>query len=157
MTWLAPPDGSPGHPAVFSDAAIQFCLTIKVLFKLSLRQTTGMVESLPQLANLNWTVPDYFTLCLRQKTPAVQIPYLRADGPLNLLVDNTASSFRAAVNGRPASTAFRDAASSARCIWPWTRPRLTSMPWNLPPAATATVRSCQSCLTRSPRAKIAAQ
>jgi len=29
MTWLAPPDGRPGRPAVFSDAAIQFCLTIK--------------------------------------------------------------------------------------------------------------------------------
>jgi hypothetical protein len=34
MTWLAPHDGKPGRPAVFSDAAIQFCLTIKVLFKL---------------------------------------------------------------------------------------------------------------------------
>jgi hypothetical protein len=31
MTWLAPHDGSPGRPALFSDAAIQFCLTIKVL------------------------------------------------------------------------------------------------------------------------------
>ena len=38
MAWLAPPDGSPGRPAVCSDAAIQFCLTIKVLFKLPLRQ-----------------------------------------------------------------------------------------------------------------------
>ena len=47
MTWLAPHDGSRGRPAVFSDAAIQFCLTIKVLFKLPLRQTTGMVASLP--------------------------------------------------------------------------------------------------------------
>ena len=46
MTWLAPHDGSPGRPSVFSDAAIQFCLTIKVLFKLPLRQTTGMVASL---------------------------------------------------------------------------------------------------------------
>ena len=44
MTWLSPHDGSPGRPAVFSDAAIQFCLTIKVLFKLPLRQTTGMVQ-----------------------------------------------------------------------------------------------------------------
>jgi hypothetical protein len=49
MTWLAPPDGSPGRPAVFSAAAIQFCLTIKVLFKLPLRQTTGMVASLLKL------------------------------------------------------------------------------------------------------------
>jgi len=46
MTWLAPPDGGPGRPAVFLDAAIQFCLTIKVLFKLPLRQATGMVASL---------------------------------------------------------------------------------------------------------------
>ena len=36
VTWLAPHDGSPSRPAVFSDAAIQFCLTIKVLFKLPL-------------------------------------------------------------------------------------------------------------------------
>ncbi|PZX38027.1 DDE family transposase [Roseinatronobacter thiooxidans] len=53
MTWLAPPDGSPGRPAVFSDAAIQFCLTIKVLFKLPLRRTTGMVASLMKLAKLD--------------------------------------------------------------------------------------------------------
>jgi len=93
MTWLAPPDGSPGRPAVFSDAAIQFCLSIKVLFKLPLRQTTGMVASLLKLADLEWAVPDYTTLCRRQKTLAVQIPYRRADGPLNLLVDSTGIKF----------------------------------------------------------------
>ena len=87
MTWFAPHDGSPGRPAVFSDAAIQFCLTIKVLFKLPLRQTTVMVASLLKMADLDWAVPDYSTLCRRQKTLAVQIPYRRADGPLNLLVD----------------------------------------------------------------------
>lgn len=93
MTWHAPPDGSPGRPAVFSDVAIQFCLTIKVLFKLPLRQTTGMVASLMKLANLYWAVPDYTTLCRRQKTLSVQIPYRRADGPLNLLVDSTGIKF----------------------------------------------------------------
>jgi hypothetical protein len=48
---------------------------------------TGMVASLLTLAALNWAVPDDTTLCRRQKTLAVQIPYRRADGPLNLLVD----------------------------------------------------------------------
>lgn len=72
---------------VFPTNAIQFCLTIKVLFKLPLRQTTGMVASLLKMAGLDWAVPDYTTLCRRQKTLAVQIPYRRADGPLNLLVD----------------------------------------------------------------------
>jgi hypothetical protein len=74
MTWLAPPDGSAGRPAVFSDAAIQFCLTSKVLSKLPLRQTTGMVASLLKMADLDWAVPYYTTLCRRQKTLAVQIP-----------------------------------------------------------------------------------
>ena len=93
MTWLAPHDGSPGRPAVFSDAAVQFCLTIKVLFKLPLRQTTGMVASLLKMADLDWAVPDYTTLCRRKKSLAVQIPYRRADGPLNLLVDRTGIKF----------------------------------------------------------------
>ena len=66
---------------------------IIVLFKLPLRQTTGMVASLLKMANLDWAVPDYTTLCRRQKTLVVQIPYRRADGPLNLLVDSTGIKF----------------------------------------------------------------
>ncbi len=90
---LAPPDGSPGQPAVFSDAAIQFCLTIRVLLKRPLRQTTGMVASLLKMANLDCAVPDYTTLCRRQKTLAVQIPYRCAESPLNLLIDSTGIKF----------------------------------------------------------------
>ena len=93
MTWLAPHEGRPGRPPVLSSAAIQFCLSIKVLFKLPRRQTTGMVASLLKMAGLEWAVPDYTTLCRRQKTLAVQIPYRRADGPLNLLVDSTGIKF----------------------------------------------------------------
>ena len=93
MTWLALHDGSPGRPSVFSDSAIQFCLSIKVLFKLPLRQTTGMVASLLKISGLDWPVPDYTTLCRRQKTLAVQIPYRRSAGPLNLLVDSTGIKF----------------------------------------------------------------
>ena len=78
---------------VFPTNAVQFCLTIKVLFKLPLRQTTGIVASLLKMANLDWAVPDCTTLCRRQKTLVVQIPYRRADGPLNLLVDSTGIKF----------------------------------------------------------------
>ena len=93
MTWLAPHEGRPGRPPIFSKGAIQFCLSIKVLFKLPLRQTAGMVASLLRMAGLDWPVPDYSTLCRRQKTLAVQIPYRRASGPLNLLVDSTGIKF----------------------------------------------------------------
>ena len=74
MSWLAPRDRSPAARRFFSDAAIQVCLTIKVLFKLPLRQTTGMAVSLLKMADLDWAVPDYTTLCRRQRTLAVQIP-----------------------------------------------------------------------------------
>jgi hypothetical protein len=86
MSWRAPRDGRPGRPAVFCDAAIQFCLSIKIFFKLPLRQTCGMVARLLKLAGLHWAVPDVSTLCRRQKTLTVQIPFRRADGPLNRLV-----------------------------------------------------------------------
>ena len=95
MEWLAPASGRPGRPQTFSEAAIQFCLSIKVLFGLALRQTIGMVASLLTMASLeDWPVPDYSTLCRRQKTVAIQIPYRRSGGPLNLLVDSTGETMR---------------------------------------------------------------
>ena len=93
MAWHAPHEGRPRRPPVFSDAALQSCLSIEVLFRLPLRQTAGMVASLLRLAGLDWPVPDYSTLCRRQKTLQVQIPYRRADGPLHLLVDSTGFKF----------------------------------------------------------------
>ncbi|WP_435170913.1 IS5 family transposase [Falsirhodobacter sp. 1013] len=93
MVWLAHKAGRPGRPPVFSDAAIQFCLMVKVLFSLPLRQIIGMVASIREMARLDWPVPDFFTLSRRQKTLAVQIPHRRRLGPLNLLVDSTGIKF----------------------------------------------------------------
>jgi hypothetical protein len=70
----------------FCDAAIQFCLSIKILFKLPLRQTSGMLARLLKLAGLHWPVPDFSTLWRKQKILTVQIPFRRVYGPLNLLV-----------------------------------------------------------------------
>ena len=52
-----------------------------------------MVARLLKMAGLDWSVQDYTTLCRRQKTLAVQIPYRRADGRLILLVDSTGIKF----------------------------------------------------------------
>ena len=92
--WHAAPSGRRGAQPVYSDAAIQACLTIKVRFGLPLRQTTGFVASLLKLAGLDWPVPDFSTLCRRQKTLAVQLPYRGSDGPLHLLVDSTGIKVR---------------------------------------------------------------
>ncbi len=92
--WHAAPSGKRGAQPVYSDAAIQACLTMKVLFSLPLRQTTGFVASLLRLAGVDWPVPDFSTLCRRQKTLAVQLPYQGSGGPLHLLVDSTGIKVR---------------------------------------------------------------
>jgi len=51
---------------------------------MSTRQTAGFVESLLRLVGLDWSVPDFSTLSLRQKTLAITIPYRGSnDLPLN--------------------------------------------------------------------------
>ena len=95
MEWLASSSGRPGRSETYSDTAIQFCLSIKVLFGLALRQTIGMVGSPARRWRAwrtgleDWPVPDDSTLCRRQKTVTIQIPFRRSGSPLTLLVDST--------------------------------------------------------------------
>ena len=89
MVWTPLPSGKRGRQQQFSDAAIQACLTLKVLFGLPLCQTTGFVQSLLRLVGLDWAVPDFSTLCRRQRTLNVSLPYRGSRGPLHLLIDST--------------------------------------------------------------------
>ncbi|EJQ7927579.1 IS5 family transposase [Pseudomonas aeruginosa] len=93
MCWFATASGKPARTPRFSDAAIQFCLTLKNLFGLALRQATGLVESVLQLSGLAWPTPDFSTLSRRQQTLNVQIPYTRSPAGLHLLVDSTGIKF----------------------------------------------------------------
>ena len=71
MTWEAKPTGKPGRQPAYSDAAIQTCLTMRVLFDMTFRQATGFVESLFELSGLGWSVPDFSTVSRRKNTLAV--------------------------------------------------------------------------------------
>ena len=95
--WLSPDlawqalegSGKRGRPLVFSDAAIQCVLTLKVLFQLPLRAAQGMAGSLIRLAGLDWPVPHYSTLSRRQQNLTVEIPYRSRGEPLHLVIDST--------------------------------------------------------------------
>ncbi len=93
MCWFATASGKRGRSPKFSDAAIQLCLTLKNLFGLALRQTTGLVQSVRQLNGLAWPVPNFSTLCRRQLDLNVQVPYTRSQAGLHLLVDSTGIKF----------------------------------------------------------------
>lgn len=81
--------GRRGRPRVFTDAAIQAVLTLKVLYQLPLRAAQGMAGSLIRLAGLDWQVPHYSTLSRRQKDLTVEIPYRLRSGLLHLVMDST--------------------------------------------------------------------
>jgi hypothetical protein len=89
MNWHGQASGKRGRSPTFSDEAIQFCLSIKCLFSLPLRQAMGMTQSLLQLAGLDWPVPDYSTVSRRQKTLRVAIEVVPTTTGLHLLVDST--------------------------------------------------------------------
>ncbi len=153
MAWFAPHDGSPGRPEVFSNAAIQFCLSIRCCSSCRSDRPPGW--SPVCCGSRGWTGPFRTTpRCVGgRKTLKVQIPYRRAGGPLNLLVDSTGIKFLGDGEWQPASMAFRGDANGARCIWQWTPPHPTSAQWSLPPAGKATAPSCRTCWTRSPKTR----
>ena len=82
--------------------AIQTCLTMKVLFGMALRQTTGFVDNLLRLVGLGRAVPDFSALSRRQKTRAVNIPYPGSKAPLRLPIAAPMPPFR------PAGTRSRE-------------------------------------------------
>ena len=107
MTWGSRADWQTRRQPDYSDAAIQTCLTTKVLFGIALRQTTGFVKSLLQLIDLDWAVPHFGTLSRRQKGLKVNTPYRASQGPLYLSIDSTGIKVEVEWNARKHSDTKR--------------------------------------------------
>jgi len=93
MKWQAQPTGKRGRQQQYSDEAIEFCLMLKALFGLPLRQSMGLVQSVLKLSGLDWAVPQYSTVSRRQKQLEVKLPYRAKTTGLALLVDSTGVKF----------------------------------------------------------------
>jgi hypothetical protein len=89
QNWAAPHRKSRGGQARYSDLAIEICLTLRVVFRLALRQTQGFMRSIAQLMNLDLPVPDFSTLSRRSTGLKIQHRPRRSDGPITLIVDST--------------------------------------------------------------------
>jgi hypothetical protein len=94
--WRAAPRTTRGGQVWYSPLAILTALTLKVVFRLALRQTEGLIASIIALLGLSLAVPSFSTLSRRAET--VEVPRLRASNgadndaggePLHLLVDST--------------------------------------------------------------------
>jgi hypothetical protein len=89
-TWTPPMTGRRGAQPVYSDVAIETALTLRLLFRLPLRQTEGFLGSLLQLMDLTLPCPDHTTLSRRHPTVAVrqQVDWA-PEGAISLIVDSS--------------------------------------------------------------------
>lgn len=82
-------NSKPGRDETYSDTAIITMLTLKTVFRLPLRATQGLTQSLFTLANLALPVPNYSTLSRRQASVEVTLPRTRVVEPVHLVVDSS--------------------------------------------------------------------
>jgi hypothetical protein len=101
MEWYGNPDGTRGRSQTFSDAAIDFCLTVARVFGLSLRRAIEQTKSFLKTASLDWKVPDYSTLSRRKKQlGTLAVDNFRNSGThLHLLVHDRGVSVSILLNG----------------------------------------------------------
>jgi hypothetical protein len=86
--WRAEPRTTRGGQPHYSALAIQTALTLRAVFRLALRQTEGLIDSILKLLGLDLAVPDHSTLSRRAETLEMAGPIART-GPVHLLVDST--------------------------------------------------------------------
>ena len=81
--------GKRGRSRTYTDTAIQCMLTIKAVFHQPLRATEGLLLSLVHLLQLTIPVPDYTTLCRRQREHDVKLLRHQSKGAVHVVVDST--------------------------------------------------------------------
>ena len=90
--WRPSPSGRPGAPMKFSDCAIETALTLRLVFRLPLRQAEGFLRSVLSLMGIDLEAPDHTTLSRRSQSLAVDFRRIPSRGPVHLVVDSTGLS-----------------------------------------------------------------
>ncbi|MFZ1426915.1 MAG: IS5 family transposase, partial [Geminicoccaceae bacterium] len=88
-SWRAAPRTTPGGQPHYSALAITTALMLRIVFRLALRQTEGLIGSILHLLGLELPVPDHSTIGRRARTIKLPARPRLSGEPLQLLVDST--------------------------------------------------------------------
>lgn len=78
-----------GAQFTYTDLVIETALTLKAIFRLGFRQSQGLLSSILILLQVERTVPDFSTLCRRQKTLSVGLGAASAQQARHVVIDST--------------------------------------------------------------------
>ncbi len=90
--WKAKPSGRRGAPQKYTDLAIETALTLRLVFRLPLRQAEGFLRSLLDQMGLSLEAPDHTTLSRRSKGLNVKLAATQSKKPIHLIIDSTGLS-----------------------------------------------------------------
>ena len=91
-TWAAAGVGRRKGQLQYSDLAIETALTLRLIFRLPLRQTEGFLTSIFGMLGLDLAAPDHTTLSRRGRHLDIALRAISARGPMQLIVDSTGLS-----------------------------------------------------------------
>jgi len=78
-----------GRSDYYSAMAVLSALTLRQLYRLPLRATEGLLNSLLRLLKFELAVPDYTTLCRRGKRLKIRLPIKGSEEGRHVLIDST--------------------------------------------------------------------
>lgn len=90
--WRPLPSGRPAGQQRFTDLAIRTALTLRLVFRLPLRQAEGFVWSVLASMDVDLEAPDHTTLSRRSRHLDVGLRRIPAKGSIHLIVSSTGLS-----------------------------------------------------------------
>ncbi len=90
--WTPARSGRRGGQRKFSNHAIEIALTLRLVFRLPLRQAEGFLRSVLSLMQVDLEAPDHTTLSRRSQDLSVELRRVPATGPVHLIIDATGLS-----------------------------------------------------------------
>ena len=91
-SWKPVPSGRRGAQRKYSDHAIETALTLRLVFKLPLRQTEGFLRSVLSLMDVDLEAPDHTTVSRRSQQLDLALNHVPANQPIHLIIDSTGLS-----------------------------------------------------------------
>lgn len=87
--WKHQGEAQQGAQFQYSDLSIETMLTVKLVYNLAFRQLEGFMSSIAKLLKLNIRIPNYSTVCRRQKGLSVKLPVRKKNEFVHLVVDSS--------------------------------------------------------------------
>lgn len=78
-----------GRQPLYSDLAIQTCLTMRLIYSLPLRQTEGFMNSIFSIMEIDIKSPDHSTISRRCEDLEIIRRSLKKEGSITVLIDST--------------------------------------------------------------------